>query len=105
MSRKTQALFVLYAPDKNHMVEAVLPNTLERMQQAVGGYIEVYNNGDGTVTVCNEEGRINGMAPNRRIGRELFFGPIFVCGIDGENFRSLTEPEYETYKGIFAKGA
>lgn len=43
-----------------------IPNTLEALQTAVGGYIEtvqLFADRDFTF-VCNEEGRIKGLAPN-----------------------------------------
>ncbi len=42
-----------------------IPNTLKAFQQAVGGYIEVINLGNGLIGVIDEEGRIILKAPKR----------------------------------------
>lgn len=52
--------------------------------------------------MVNEEGKLNGMELNRRIGNDIIAGPFFICGDseDGE-FVSLTDVECEKYMGEF----
>ena len=51
--------------------EAVaIPNTLEAMQQMVGGYIEVIPLED-VCLVCNEEGKLMGLPGSRRLGDDI----------------------------------
>ena len=83
--------------------EASIPHELTAMQQTVGGLIEVVRNGDGTLLVCNEEGKLLGMEGNRRIPGDVLAGLFFVVGDAGETFRSLTEEELEHYKKRFAE--
>ena len=83
--------------------EASIPHELTAMQQTVGGLIEVVRNGDGTLLVCNEEGKLLGMEGNRRIPGDVLAGPFFVVGDAGETFRSLTEEELERYRERFAE--
>ena len=83
--------------------EASIPHELTAMQQTVGGLIEVVRNGDGTLLVCNEEGKLLGMKGNRRIPGDVLAGPFFVVGDAGETFRSLTEEELERYRERFAE--
>ena len=41
--------------------EMFITNQLDDLQETVGGLIEVIGNGDGTLLVCNEEAKLNGM--------------------------------------------
>lgn len=88
--------------ERNRAPEAVeMENTLEALQGAVDGYIEVFLPWRGPVAViCNEEGKLRGMGPNIRIGTEILAGTILVAGVDGEVFRSLTEEEMTKYTAL-----
>lgn len=66
-----------------------IPNTLEELQGFVGGYIETVTLASDCVIICNEEGRINGMKYNCTICGVQLFGPILLCGVDGEEFSDL----------------
>ena len=67
--------------------ELFITDQLDDLQETVGGLIEVIGNGDGTLLVCNEESKLNGMDGNRRLNGDVIAGPFFVVGEDGENFR------------------
>ncbi|MEE1002888.1 MAG: DUF3849 domain-containing protein [Acutalibacteraceae bacterium] len=84
---------------------AEVDDELSALQKAVGGYIEVVGNGDGTLIICNEEGKLKGLEGNRRIrdGMSIIAGTFFVVGEDGENFRSLDESEVARYMDRFAE--
>jgi len=72
-------------------------NDLASLQAEVGGLIECISFPNGCVAVCNEEGKINGMPPNRRLGAD------FVCDTthDGE-FASLSKSKVAEYSQLFA---
>lgn len=93
---------VMVEPHKAPYV-AEVDDELSALQKAVGGYIEVAGNGDGTLIICNEEGKLQGLEGNRRIrdGSSIIAGTFFVVGDDGENFRSLTESEVTRYMDRF----
>lgn len=74
---------------------------LKDWQDGVGGYIEIAyhsNSKDGgrnIIIVCNEEGKLMGMPPNRILGSDILCGTFFLVGNGGEDFRALTENEIE----------
>ena len=57
--------------------------------------------------VCNEEGKFNGMDPNRAVYGEnheimdVIFGPFFICDCSGQNFGSLDREQLERFKKQF----
>ena len=81
--------------------ELFITDQLDDLQETVSGLIEVIDNGDGTLIVCNDEAKLNGMDGNRRINGDVIAGPFFVVGEDGENFRSLTDTEMQKYMQRF----
>lgn len=101
----SEMLRVLMVEPHKVPYELQLRDTLPELQKAVGGLIEVLYNGDGTLLVCNEEGKLIGMEGNRRIGdgSTIIAGPFFVCGDSGESFRSLTDEELSRYTDRFAQ--
>ena len=101
--RMKENLRILMVEPHKAPYEASIPHELSAMQQAVGGLIEVVRNGDGTLLVCNEEGKLLGMEGNRRIPGDVLAGPFFVVGDAGETFRSLTEEELVRYRERFAE--
>ena len=101
--RMKENLRILMVEPQKAPYEASVPHELTAMQQTVGGLIEVVRNGDGTLLVCNEEGKLLGMEGNRRIPGDVLAGPFFVVGDAGETFRSLTEEELERYRERFAE--
>lgn len=87
--------------------EIEIDNTLEAKQKIVGGWIEqaFLPKDDSVVLICNEEGKINGMKPNRDIGHDIIFGPFLIVGNDYENggYKSLTSEQILNYKIRFDK--
>ena len=89
---------------------AEVDNTLEAMQQVVGGYIQaIYPFREEVAIVCNDEGKLLGLPPNRALrdnsGRiyDVIAGTFFICAVstDGEGFAGLTEGQMERYSQIF----
>ncbi len=87
--------------------EIEIDNTLEAKQKLVGGWIEqaFIPKDESIVLICNEEGKINGMKPNRDIGHDIIFGPFLIVGNDYENggYKSLTSEQILNYKIRFDK--
>ena len=87
---------------------ADIDSSLEAMQRIVDGYIEPYCPFDDSVCIiCNEEGKINGMEPNRSVKDkkghllDFIFGPAFLCGCKGEDFDSLSDEQIARYLKMF----
>lgn len=93
---------IVVEPMKMPRVEEV-GNTLQELQKAVGGSIEVVpaELGDDALVICNEEGKIMGLPYNRcvydadGIPYDVIAGTFILCdeNRDGE-FVSIT-PEHE----------
>lgn len=79
-------------------------NDLASLQAEVGGLIECISFPNGCVVVCNEEGKLNGMPPNRRLGADIICGPFFVCDTNRSgDFSSLSKSKIAEYSQLFAE--
>ena len=81
-----------------------IDNTLEAMQQLVGGTIQViYPFDDPVAIVANDEGKMLGLLPNRRlyddndVAYDVICGIFFICGVTEDGFGSLTEDQVEKF--------
>ena len=80
-----------------------IQNDLASLQAEVGGLIECISFPNGCVAVCNEEGKLNGMLPNRRLGADIICGPFFICDTTRNgNFTSLGKSKIAEYSQLFA---
>lgn len=86
-----------------------IDNGLESLQREVLGYIEAYYPfEDDVAVICNDEGKINGMLPNRGIFDEdgnlidIIFGPFLVTGLTKDAFGTLDVELIEKYADMFA---
>lgn len=81
--------------------EAMIENELAEFQRIVGGNIETVPcpGASGVKIICNEEGKIKGLAPNLSIAPDVIVGTVIVVGTvimygdGGEEFVSLTEKQ------------
>ena len=75
--------------------EVTIPNTLEAMQQMVGGLIEIVYL-DGVCLVCNEEGKL--------VGLDIISGTFVLAGdTDYGEFWSLTQEQLDQFSQRFAQ--
>ena len=88
------------------MVE--LNNDLDSLQKAVSigadeqGLIELVYLEDNISILCNEEGKLIGLEPNRRLGNDILCGVFYVVADDEEgNLASLTQVQHERYAQLF----
>lgn len=68
-------------------------NTLEALQQEVGGYIETVSIAD-VVIICNEEGRLCGLPYNCGFVGVDFVGTILVVGRNKDEFCDVPEADF-----------
>lgn len=81
-----------------------IDNDLSVMQKMVDGYIQIVPLDDGACLVCNEEGKLIGLEPNRIVGCDVIVGTFFIAGDDGgEDLCSLSEKQVNQYSEQFAK--
>ena len=103
---------LIVEPGKNP-IPAEIENTLEAKQKIVGGLIEMVTpvqHHDDAVLICNEEGKINGLEPNRLLCFEdgnpydVICGKFFICRApsDSEDFAGLTENQMKTYSAMYS---
>ena len=99
---KEHEIRVLMVEPNEHPKELLLETTLQAMQKAVGGLIEIVDIDDDIRLLLNAEGKLIGLDGNRRIGDDVIVGNFYVCGIseDGEMV-SLTDEALEKYKERF----
>ena len=87
---------------------AEIDNSLETLQSIVGGYIEcIYPFDDNAGIICNEEGKLIGLEPNRALRNDegniydIIFGTFIITGLTEDDFGSLTDEQAEKYLSKF----
>lgn len=105
--KKLQVLMVKPL-ERARMME--ISGSLESMQEIVGGYIQSYRPFDDDVAIiCNDEGKLLGMMPNRAIYDDkhevvdVIAGDFFVCYAPptSEEFESLPKDLAKKYEKMF----
>ncbi len=92
---------------------AEIKNTLEAKQIIVGGLIEMVvpaNHIDDAVLICNDEGKLLNMEPNRVLrmadgtAYDIICGPMIVirAPFDSDDFESLTDSQIDYYSQLYA---
>ena len=88
----------------------VIENSLESLQEAVGGYIEaVYPWSEPCAIVCDEESKLKGKEPNRALRDEdgqiydVVAGTFLVIGLGEDDFASLSKEYIQQFSEKFAK--
>lgn len=101
---------VVVEPKKKPMVQDV-GSDLESMQKIVGGPIEaVYPFDEPVALICNEEGKLLNLPPNRALRDDegnvydIISGTFFVCAAppDSDRFVGLTDQQAKAYMERFA---
>lgn len=109
MEDNRETIRVVYCEPGRLARTIAIGTELDDLQRAVGGsLIEPYYPFEEEVCiVCNDEGKFNGMRPNRAVRNEdgriedIIFGPFFICDCSTENFGSLSDEQLQRYTEQF----
>ena len=104
--KKEQHIRILVVEPGKAPYATVIENSLEGMQSVVGGYIEYVPLADdrNASLYCNDEGKINGLPSNRRLGGDIIAGTFFICGSDGGEYDcSLTDEQIARLSDLLQK--
>ena len=98
---------LIVEPSKSPRITEI-PNTLESLQQIVGGYIQaLYPFADPVALICNEEGKLLGLPWNRPLFDEdwqiydIIVGTFIIAGLTEDDFGSLSAELIEKYSKHF----
>lgn len=101
-SVKEKSIKVLVVEPHMPPYEAIIPNELESLQSMVRGYIEVVPLSNSACIICNENGKLEGLEPNRRLYGDVLVGRFIIVGDDGgEHFVSISREDIQKYTHQF----
>jgi len=83
---------------------AEVENTLAALQEAVGGSIETVRLAEDTCLVCNEEGWLQQLPYNCRIGGMPLAGDVLLVGVCGEEFCDIPGDAEMIGRLVFGEG-
>lgn len=100
--KKENTIKVLKIEPGKEPYEKEIVNDLAGIQSEVQGLFECVYLEDNCIAVVNEEGKINGMELNRRIGNDIIAGPFFICcdSEEGE-FISLSNEQINQFSNEY----
>ena len=80
---------ILHRPKERPSVIEV-ENSLVALQTVVGGYIETVTVTEDVCLICNEEGILLRLEPQKILGR-TFFGNVLLVGTEGDEFTDIPD--------------
>ena len=105
--KEKEITVVKVEPMKNPVI-ATLTNDLDSLQKAVSigadyqGLIEFVYLEDNVSILCNEEGKLIALEPNRRLGEDILCGVFYLVAEDKNgNLKSLTPAQQDRYLRMF----
>lgn len=101
MSEKEANITIIKIEPHKEPEVITIPNTLQSFKGLVGGYIEGLGISPTAHMFVNEEGKLEGLEPNRRFNNDILVGTILIVGVDGEDTTSLTPEQIEEYMERF----
>ena len=105
---KEKRIKVLMIEPNKYPCVVELKNDLDSLQKAVSigapeqGLIEFVYLEDNVSILCNEEGKLIGLEPNRRLGEDILCGVFYVVAESNNgDLKSLTQEQQDRYSKIF----
>ena len=106
---KEKTIKVLKVAPKMPPAIVTLDNNLRALQEAVSigadyvGLIEIIDLDDKACILCNEEGKLIQLEPNRRFYDDVLCGVFYVTGQDKQgNLTSLSDAQIKHYTDVYA---
>ena len=94
---------ILFVEPGKEAQPAEIQGDLKEMQAIVGGRIEAlcpWN--DPAVLICNDEGDLLKLPPNRVLeDHDVILGNFFICGVEGDGFVSLSDEQTTKHQKKF----
>ncbi|MFR0898133.1 MAG: DUF3846 domain-containing protein [Anaerobutyricum sp.] len=80
-----------------------IEHSLDAESEFVGGYIQTIFLSHTAILVCNDDGKIIGLKPNRVIPGDFIAGDFFVVGFDGrDDFCDISDSDAAFYMDFFS---
>lgn len=105
---KEKRIKALMIEPGKHPCVVELKNDLDSLQKAVSigapdqGLVEFVYIEDNVSILCNEEGKLIGLEPNRRLGEDILCGVFYVVAENNNgDLKSLTQEQQERYSKMF----
>lgn len=94
---------IIKRPDERYGHVTNISCTLKNLQNIVGGPIETVSVAGGAICICNEEGKLRGLARNFQLGNwpyaDIIVGDAVIVGADGEEFGDCPL-DFQTWKKL-----
>lgn len=93
---------VLIVEPGEHPRRAMIDNKTEEFNRIVGGTIGVISIAPDAEIICNDNGKLEGLSGNRKIGNDIIAGTFIIVGADdGAFFKSLKNGQIIKYEKQF----
>ena len=87
--------------EPNKQAELIeIPDTLEKLQEIVGGYIQMIQFDRESALICDEEGKLKGYEVNFPLWNDVIVGTCVIAGVDGEDLADVPEQTIRTLNAI-----
>lgn len=97
---------IIKRPDERYGHVTNISCTLKNLQKTVEGPIETVPVYSGAVCICNEEGKLQRLQRNFRLGEwpygDIIVGTAIIVGVDGEEFCDCPL-DFATWKKLLGK--